>query len=146
MTSEEQQAFDVLQSRVWELERQYRCPIGLDDSPLICSAGTCAVCKQMMLEHGRDEDAKTIATLRAELAETWETIVYSEGILIRDGDKAGWHDSCANSDVCHAGHSLVKFGTWEIHPGGVGRRQFYRPLAAVAAAAKETTDASNVPE
>lgn len=57
---------------------KHKCPIGLDDSPLLCSAGTCAACKRMMLEHGRDEDAKTIAALRGELA-TLKSLIESAG-------------------------------------------------------------------
>lgn len=85
-----------------------------------------------------DRLAAENARLTAELAETWETIVYSEGILIHDGDKAGWYDSCANSDVCLAGDSLVNAGLWERRPNGVGRRQFYRKKDAAVLVAVET--------
>lgn len=59
---------------------------------------------------------------------SWESIICNECARIYRGDRAGWYDSCALSHVVEAGEELVKAGRWERHPGGYGRRQFYRPV------------------
>jgi len=46
---------------------------------------------------------------------------------IERGDLAGWWDTCALSTARDLGNRLVQLGTWERHPDGSGRRQFYRP-------------------
>lgn len=90
-------------------------------------------CDAPFIAHARQDIPRLlshIAAMEAELTEYRETILYSEGFLIKDGDKSGWWDSCSSSDAVQAGDALVATGLWERHADGVGRRQFYRRVSA----------------
>jgi hypothetical protein len=45
-----------------------------------------------------------------------------------DDPRNGWWDTMALSTARELGDWLVKFGRWERHPSGYGRRWFYRPI------------------
>jgi len=69
--------------------------------------------------------------LRKEVVELLNGIVLQHGGLVADGSEFdGWHDAMALGGVNYAGSRLVELGLWEKHPGGKGRRQFYRPITA----------------
>lgn len=80
------------------------------------------------------------ARLREELVEWWETEIYSAGYHETSGEFKGWWDSQADSGVVDAGEKLVEAGLWEQHPGGVGRRQWFRKVAAALAATPAAPD------
>jgi len=83
------------------------------------------------LDHILSRDGATLHTerdaLKAELAEALADIVCSDGSYEKDGPKKGYYDSMALSHVCAAGDRLVELGLWKRHPGGYGRRWWYRP-------------------
>ena len=77
----------------------------------------------------------TIANLRRQLAEAREEVaelvqeIFTEGAAhIVAGDMAGWWDTCGRTSMMEAGDRLVALKLWERHPGGYGRRWFYRPV------------------
>ena len=79
-----------------------------------------------------------IERLREEAVELHETILLAEGFMVRDGEMAGWIDSCCMTDVVISGDRLVELGIYERHPNRAGRRSFYRRKDAQSRTALES--------
>lgn len=78
-----------------------------------------------------------IGRLKEESVELHEMILLAEGFHIRDGEMAGWIDSCCMTDAVLSGERLVELGIYERHPNRAGRRSFYRRKDAPARTALE---------